>query len=693
MRAHLLFVAALTALLFLAGCDCGASSVTTCGAGGCTSPDGGPRDGGNVDAGPGAITSIEVTPADITIATTVGVTKMQQYMATVTYANQSTAMVPGSFALDDISIGSIEPVSGLFTANGIVGGTADIIFTPTVGTLKGMTTVTVTLSNTILPMGVMPSPDMQFADAGAPVMDMTAQATVLYPLDGVMFPQNVNAPVVQWNQVGSAGDWFRVTYAKPHITVIDFVQNTGTFTYSEQLPDTVFSRIAETDPAAKATVVVDHLDVTGHRVVAGGAPVHMSFAQGSVSGTVYYWAMDQALLHRIPGGTTQNQALFAGGLTGTAATDPGYTYGGCIACHQISRDGRYLAANGDQSYVIDLTAADPTMPNMPVATRAGFRWFFSTISPDDTRIFATMADFSFAYTDINVQAKTPTGTLPTGIVAHPSWSPDGKTVAYISNVTGQTGNAAFTGGDLTVVNVDLATDVFSNNQVIHTGATLMTSDPAGGTADCFPTWTPDSKLLMFDHTTNTRGTGETRLPSSLYIMPPTAGAAPVRLAIASDAPTTGGMVIPQAHFPNTSPFVSGGFYWIVYYSTRDYGNALAGSAGNGNPQLWVSAISINFDGTTDPSHVPYWLPGQDTHHENADAVWAASACKATGGTCATSSDCCSGACTSQGDGGFACTTATVCRREGESCAMDSDCCSGEGLVCNTQIHTCQTGIN
>jgi hypothetical protein len=166
------------------------------------------------------------------------------------------------------------------------------------------------------------------------------------------------------------------------------------------------------------------------------------------------------------------------------------------------------------------------------------------------------------------------------------------------------------------------------------------------------------------------------------------GGTPVRLAIASDSAGH-----PQSHYPNTSPFISGGQYWIVFYSTRDYGNALAGTKGTDRPQLWVAAVSTSFDGMNDPSHVPYWLPGQSTQHQNADAVWAASACKATGGTCLTSSDCCSGSCVSAGDGGFACTPATVCRREGESCEQTGDCCMGQGLTCDPTIHVCQVGIN
>jgi hypothetical protein len=634
--------------------------------------------------------SIILTPPDQTFTLTIGTTQTITYQATAVYPDGTQAPATGTFSLIDSAIGSIDPISGTFTANGVIGGQTQVQFVADDGAM-GSTSLTVNLAAAIIPNGASPSPDGLFAVAGTPVIDATAQANIVYPLDQVVFPQNISAPLVQWqigdgSGSGGAADWYRITYSKPHITIIQYAQNALGFNFAAAVADTVFSRLAETDPYLRATLVIDRLDVTGNRIV-GGAPIHLYFARGSISGTVYYWAMDQARLHRIPAGTVDNQMMFPPNIVGTATTQPGYSYGGCIACHQISRDGRYLAANGDQAYLFDLTAADPTMSNMPVATHAGFRWYFSSISPDNSRIFATMPDASFAYTDLTVQQITPTGTVPTTGVAHPSWSPDGKTVAYISNVTGWTSIASFTGGDLTLVDVNAASDVFSGLRVIHSGSSLAASDPAGGNADCFPTWTPDAKFLLFAHTANTRGTGATRYDGSLYMMPPTAGATPVRLATASDSAGH-----PQSHYPNTSPFISGGYYWIVFYSTRDYGNALAGTRGTARPQLWVSAISTKFDGSTDPSSVPYWLPGQSTTNQNADAVWAASPCRMSGSSCLTSSDCCSGACQPVTDGGYVCTTPQMCRREGESCEHDSDCCGMGALVCDPVIHTCQSSL-
>ena len=77
-------------------------------------------------------------------------------------------------------------------------------------------------------------------------------------------------------------------------------------------------------------------------------------------------------------------------------------------------------------------------------------------------------------------------------------------------------------------------------------------------------------------------------------------------------------------------FVQGGFYWVVYFSRRDYGNAVAGTRGSGRRQLWVSAVTTNPQPGADPSSVPYWLPGQDVRSDNVSGFWAPQPCRPRG---------------------------------------------------------------
>src|SRR5262249_10808503 len=148
----------------------------------------------------------------------IGATQMLSYTATGTYSDGTTAAVDGAWSLANAAIGSIDPVSGVFAANGIVGGGSDVQFT--LMGLDAVASLTVNLSAMVaLVPSPVPGPDMLFAAAGTPVKDTTAQANIVYPLDLVRFPQNVNAPLTQWqigdgSGAGGASDWYRITYSK-----------------------------------------------------------------------------------------------------------------------------------------------------------------------------------------------------------------------------------------------------------------------------------------------------------------------------------------------------------------------------------------------------------------------------------------------------------------------------------------------
>ncbi len=98
-----------------------------------------------------------------------------------------------------------------------------------------------------------------------------------------------------------------------------------------------------------------------------------------------------------------------------------------------------------------------------------------------------------------------------------------------------------------------------------------------------------------------------------------------------------------------------------------------GTRGSGRRQIWVSAVSSDV-GASDPSAVPYWLPGQQTEAENASAYWAPLPCRATGAECDLGDQCCSDVCEPNGPGPRECRPPAMCRREGESCATDAECC-------------------
>jgi hypothetical protein len=198
----------------------------------------------------------------------------------------------------------------------------------------------------------------------------------------------------------------------------------------------------------------------------------------------------------------------------------------------------------------------------------------------------------------------------------------------------------------------------------------------GGAVDWHPTWSPDSAWLAFQHGQTRRsgyetGSGLSGTAGALFLIPRSGGAA-VRLDRASGPDDV-------AYRPLFSPFNSGGYFWLLFTTTRNYGNATAGV--QGKKQIWVAAVRNNPDGTTDPSEAPYYLAGQEPA-TSLSPFWAPIACRPTGTGCVQANECCSTVCDPDRN---SCVPSSSCKTRGLSCGGDEDCCAG--LRCNT-AHIC-----
>jgi hypothetical protein len=251
-------------------------------------------------------------------------------------------------------------------------------------------------------------------------------------------------------------------------------------------------------------------------------------------------------------------------------------------------------------------------------------------------------------------------------------------VAFVTAVTIDGNGFPVTGNLALLPVVERSPLQFAAPNVLHRGADLAMATERGAT-DSHPTWSPDSRLLAFQH-----GVGAFSLngPAALYLISRDGGT-PVRLDNA-----VGGANAVESYHPTFSPFSTmepGGrrYYWLAYFSRRDYGNAQAGTRGTRRRQLWVTAIDASAPPGTDPSSVPYWLPGQDVATENMAAYWAQEACRMNGTECRASSECCSGVCRPDPmmPMRYTCQPPppAECRRRGQTCGGASDCCMG--LTC------------
>ena len=118
--------------------------------------------------------------------------------------------------------------------------------------------------------------------------------------------------------------------------------------------------------------------------------------------------------------------------------------------------------------------------------------------------------------------------------------------------------------------------------------------------------------------------------------------------------------------PTIAPQLIGGYYWVAFTSRRLYGNVatvnpwwsdprwapIGGQYGPTTKKIWVTAVdsdAVTKAGAgTDPSHPPFYLPGQELLAGNAKAYWSIPACiqpsstKSAATLCDSNLDCCGG---------------------------------------------------
>lgn len=492
--------------------------------------------------------------------------------------------------------------------------------------------------------------------------DPTHAPDLLYPLDQVQFPRNVWSPDVQWEDPGVAGDLYRVRFSGGTVTLTAYLVHTGSGFRWDFTADAPYWRMLTAGASGRSMQLsVDRWIAATHQV-AHGTPITLRIASDGIAGAVYYWRLGDFA-------ATEGRVIRVrqGGLTAPVIEEflpspPAGSDGNrCAACHILSRDGNHLAASlndgefgGVFDLTTDLTAADP-----PMLFRFSQAWYFAAFNTDGSRVL--MTDPAQHSHILDGATGTEITTLRDG--THPAWSPDGAQIALILHAD-DAWNPSH--GDLATIRVN-AGDTFGAAGILHAGADLA-SAPEGGSLDAYPSYSPDSTLVAFQHGTGTVVSAG-GAHGALYLIPRDGGAA-VRL----DNASTG-----DAYYPSFTPFITSvdeiqQTYWVLHYSPRDYGNQYAGTRGSHRRQIWVSAVRSTTGG--DPSSVPYWLPGQEVAQQNASAYWAPLPCRSTGSQCDFGAQCCSTVCGPDAH----CGAPPECRREGDTCSRTSECCT-PGLAC------------
>ena len=614
-------LASLVAAAIAAGPGCGSGS----GASGFGDDASVPDAGATGDAGPlDGLVSLEVTPADASLRAG-DTTTSQAFTARGRFTDGSSRDVTSLVAWSAFPTALLTASGPRVTPTGVGGGDGTV--SAVSGSVTGTAKVHVAFAKTVLAAGAPPGSDTKLG--GPPATALAA--TLLYPLDGALFPPNLGPMEIQWRPAPGTTlfdvDMVAAALDLHVITPCNAVLDGCALTPDAATWAAIVATLQGSDPVAVTVRATDDQG-TG---VGTSAPVSVQFAQTEIKGGLYYF-------------NTRGQT-FDGGSTGAgiyrydfekALFGAFFTQGQCAGCHAMSLDGTKMLApictnargcgRPLQLAVVDVATKTFVTPPYPVGDSDTQTW-----SPDNKYYVTTPScaaipgdpskscDGAFSGGVLNlVDAATNTfvNKVPTGAAAmYPSFSTSGKKLVYA--------RAKKYNAPLSVLESGLFTIDFNAGQW-GTEASLLPS--VGGQNNYYPSFSPDDQWVLFTRSKCDAGEGDGLCdtyddPSSRAFVVPAAGGAAVDLARANG---TGKLDNSWARWsPFKGTYKGGDVLWLTFSSVRDYGLRVVKPAqGEHVRQLWL----VGFDTARarsglDPSFAPVWLPFQDVLASNHIAQW------------------------------------------------------------------------
>jgi hypothetical protein len=426
---------------------------------------------------------------------------------------------------------------------------------------------------------------------------------IVYPNDQTRFPRNIYRTLFQWRP-GSATQ-FRLTFTGPRTKVEAFTDGVHPQCADKanaacwEADENAWFLIASGNAGSAVTVTIDGLDTsTSPATVRRSAPITIAFSRQNVEGAIFYWSTTAAGIRRASVASGQPDDYLTG-KPATRYTDPTDSIK-CVACHVVSRDGRYMlapvqAASGSGLWVLEVTRTAPPQPlikNVPDTQGHGF----ATISPDNSRVVAAWGGKMWMLDRESGSSLAPIA-LGSTLATQPDWSPDNSQLVFATGKGDSPGGAG------------LATVAWSNG--VWGPPTVLVPAPANG-SNLFPMHSHDGRWIAYS-----RGKGgHGDLTAQLFLVD-AKGGTPVELLAANRAVSNQATLGQhQNSQPTWAP--SGDLYWVAFNSMREYGVVLPG----GRQQIWVAAIDPAKLGTNmDPSYPAFRLQFQGLEEDNHRAYW------------------------------------------------------------------------
>jgi hypothetical protein len=546
------------------------------------------------------LTAIALAPSDASVVLDGAAAPPIAFMATGRLADDRTVTLdPAALdwsvsRADDTPPGTIS-AGGLFTPFAGAGGVVTVEATD--GCVTGATTVTFTVQAT---EGSPPA-----GWDGATVMTGAGAPVIVYPSDGTRLPRNVYRTLFQW-QSGGAGP-FRLVFTGPGGGYTVYTDGAHPLCAGKTPPAACWETdeadwgfIAGSNAGQTATLTVDRLDSSGAAPVARrSAPIELGFSRRDVPGAIFYWSTTSKGIRR----GSLAAAVPEDYMTGDPKTR--YADGDqvkCVACHVVSRDGKYLAAPTESDdhrglWVLEVTREPPPAPLVQEIAGTGGHGF-ATFSPDNQFLVAAW-NGKLWQLERETGVKVADLALGSLLGTHPDWSPDNTQLVFATGAKDGPDNAG-----LALVSYGGGTS-WGSPQVLVAAA--------GGKTNLFPQFSFDGKWIAFSR--GDRG-GHDDPTMQLMVVRAMPGSEPVELTRANCTVSTASNDCRTENYePTWAP--PGDLEWIAFNSQRRYGVVLA----PGTTQLWIAAIDPARIGSGDPSYPAFRVPFQGLDEHNHRAFW------------------------------------------------------------------------